>query len=67
MVVQVQRQGEKRLLEEQQNRRLVEQEVERYRTYCYAQDVYIKALQDLLRRNGISYQEESKSRPDINR
>ncbi|XP_045617956.1 voltage-gated hydrogen channel 1 [Procambarus clarkii] len=67
MVLQVKRAGEKRLFEEQQNRYLAEQEVARYRTYSYAQDVYIKTLQDLLRRNGISYQEECRNIPDINR
>ncbi|XP_071515772.1 voltage-gated hydrogen channel 1-like [Panulirus ornatus] len=67
MVIKVKRAGEKRLLEEQQNRYLAEQEVERYRTYSYAQDVYIKTLQDLLRRNGISYQEECRSIPEIKR
>ncbi|XP_053629803.1 voltage-gated hydrogen channel 1 isoform X2 [Cherax quadricarinatus] len=66
MVLQVQRAGEKRLLEEQQNRYLAEQEVGRYRTYSYAQDFYIKSLQDLLRRNGISFQEDCRH-PDINR
>lgn len=67
MVVQVRKVGEKKLLHEQQNRYLAEQEAERYRTYSYSQDMYIKALEELLRRNGISYQEECKNLPDINR
>ncbi|XP_042861739.1 voltage-gated hydrogen channel 1-like [Penaeus japonicus] len=67
MVLQVRKVGEKKLLHEQQNRYLAEQEAERYRTYSYSQDMYIKALEELLRRNGISYQEECKNLPDINR
>ncbi|KAK7084992.1 Voltage-gated hydrogen channel 1 [Halocaridina rubra] len=67
MVLQVRKAGEKYLLREHECRLHAEQEIERYRTYTYAQDVYIKSLEDILRRNGIPFQEECKSLPDINR
>ncbi|XP_066977585.1 voltage-gated hydrogen channel 1-like [Macrobrachium rosenbergii] len=67
MVLQVRKTGEKHLLHEHKCRVHAEQAMERYRTYSYAQDVYIKHLEEILMRNGIPFQEECKSRPDFNR
>ena len=57
MVSHIKTAGDKKLLLEEEKRYEVEQEVERYRIHGFAQESYIKHLQELLRKNNISFAE----------
>lgn len=57
MISQIKKSGGKKLLQEKEKRYQIEQEMEKYRTQSCAQEVYIKSLQEVLRKNNISYEE----------
>ncbi|KAG0730400.1 Voltage-gated hydrogen channel 1 [Chionoecetes opilio] len=55
LISQIKIAGAKKLEQEKEKRHQAEQEIERYRAHIYAKEAYIKLLQELLRKNDISY------------
>ncbi|XP_045139297.1 voltage-gated hydrogen channel 1-like isoform X2 [Portunus trituberculatus] len=66
IVSQIKSSGDKKLVQEKEKRYRVEQEIERWRTTGCAQEAYIKYLQEILKKNSISYT-EYRSPPDSTR
>ncbi len=53
-------QAERRLHRERCSREAVEQELSKFREYCTAQELEIEALQGLLRKHGIEFEQAEK-------
>lgn len=65
IVMSVKTQAERKLQRQQQVREALEQELAKYREYCTAQELEIEALHALLRKHGISENENSGERPSV--
>lgn len=67
LVSQIKKAGDKKVQREREMRFQVEEEIEKYRTHSFAQEAYIKHLQELLRENHITYKDEYRSPFDTKR